>query len=353
VRRPRAETIVLVVALTVFVAVSFLQSGSRRAQASYPSTYDTGAHGYAALYEFLERERVQPGRYEKPAGELPKRATLVVAGDYAIEPIYSAKNSANLETWVRGGGRLIVLGAIYPGTRDALKLPRARSASDTVARGGCAFHGTVSVSADFSGAMRSACDRTSSALLLTRSGAGAVLVKHGRGTIAYVVTPTIFDNQHLLQRDNAAFAYDLFSTGAPPQFDEYVYGYGSEKSFWQVLPPAVLAAVAVALFALLLAVIGANIRLAPPRPVEREEQRDSYDYIESLARMLQRGGTARDIIARLWKAAASLRPPALGDESGQRALAELRGLHQEREPGARDVLRAGVIFFRLRKEYEW
>ena len=353
-RSRRVETIVLCTGLALFVLLSVLQSNSRGTQTSSPSTYDTGSRGYAALFDFLQRERIGATRFERPLGTLQSGGTLVVAGDYAIEPVFSAKNSTNLETWVRKGGRLIVLGALYPGTRDALGLPRAASAKNLTARSACAFLGRpLTVAGDFEEALRVNCGTKRGALLANHAQTVAMVSKHGRGSIVYCVSATVFDNAHLARRDNAAFAYDLFAAGAPPQFDEYVYGYGSGKTFWQVLPAPVLSAVAVALFALLLAVIGANIRLTPPRRVVSEDRRDSYAYIESLARMLQRGGAARDTIARLSKAAAGLRQPAPGDASGRNALRELRALSELPEPSAHDVLQTGVIFSRLRKDYEW
>ena len=350
----RAETILLCAGLLLFVLLSVLQSNARRNQPSSPSTYDTGPRGYAALYDFLRRERIDARRFERPIGALRPGGTLVMSGDYVIEPIFSAKNSTNLETWVRKGGKLIVLGALYPGTRDALGLPHTSSVNTMLARTACAFAGKpLSVAGDFPEDTLLRCDAKYGVLLANRAEALAAVLKHGRGAIVYVVTPTIFDNAHLARRDNAAFAYDFFADGAPPQFDEFVYGYGTEKSFWQVLPVPVLGGVAVAFLALLLAVIGANIRLTPPRRAVREDRRDSYAYIESLARMLQRGATARDTIARLSKAADGLRSPAPGDESGRRAFGELRALHEHPDPSPRDVLRSGVIFSRLRKDYEW
>jgi hypothetical protein len=354
VRSRRAETLVLCGALFLFVVISVLQSNAKRVPPSTPSTYDTGPRGYAALYEFLQRERIDAGRFEMPLGALAAGGTLVVAGDYAVEPVFSARNSATLETWVRKGGRLIVLGAVDSQTRDALGLPRTSPANRALARTGCAFAGKpLSVAGVFQEAALVRCDKTHRVLLANNAETLATVSKHGRGSIVYVVTATIFDNAHLARRDNAPFAYDLFAAGASPQFDEYVHGHDSGRAVLQVLPVPVLAASALALFALLLAVIGASVRLAPPRRDLPEDRRDSFAYIESLARMLQRGGAADDTIARLSKAAAALRRPAPGDESGRKAFGELRALQQQRGASPRDVLRAGVIFNRLRKDYEW
>ena len=128
--KPRTDLILLGVALALLVVVSLLRAAAPRAHPSYPTTYDSGANGYAALYEFLQREGIDASRYELPLQDLPVRATLVVAGDYALDPsLLSTKRTSILDAWVKHGGRLIVLGSIFPNARDVLGLPAARTAS--------------------------------------------------------------------------------------------------------------------------------------------------------------------------------------------------------------------------------
>lgn len=353
--RNRTEIAILVAALLLLTVVSALRATAPRAHTSFPSTYDTGANGYAALYEFLQREGVNPQRYELPLGELPARATVVFAGDYTIDSsVLSAKESAALEKWVRRGGKLIVLGSMFPLTRDALGLPKTRASASKEAWTACGFHGARRVvGGDFASVLRTGCDRKHSVLLAGRAGAVAVSIKHGRGTIVEVVTPALFDNAQLAAHDNAAFAYDLFAAAGAPQFDERVYGYAAGRTFWQVMPRPVIAAVIIALLALLLAIVAANVRLAPARALERDDERNSLAYIESLARMLQRGGAAHDVITRLARAAAGFRSPPPGDERGRADFDELRRLGGRRDAGPREVLLAGTIFAQLRKDYEW
>ncbi len=351
--RNRTEIAILIVALLLFTVLSALRAAAPRAHSSFPSTYDTGANGYAALYEFLQREGVDAQRYELPMGELPAGATIVFAGDYTIDSVLSAKESAALDTWVRRGGKLIVLGSMFPFTRDSLGLPKTRSAVSKVARTGCGFRGARRVvGGDFASVLQTVCDSKHSVLLMARGGAVAVSLKRGRGTIVEFVTPSLFGNAQLAAHDNAAFAYDLFAAARAPLFDERVYGYAAGRTFWEVMPRPVIAAVIVALIALLLAIVAANVRLAPARALERDDQRNSLAYIESLARMLQRGGAAHDVITRLARAAAGFRSPP-GDERGRAAFDELRRLGERRDAGPREVLLAGTIFAQLRKDYEW
>ena len=353
--RRRSDLILLGVALALLVAVSLLRAAAPRAHPSFPSTYDSGANGYAALYEFLQREGIDASRYELPLADLPNRASLVVAGDYVLDPsLLSTKRSSALEAWVRHGGKLIVLGSVFPTARNVLGLPTARTVAGKDAWTSCGYRGPrLHVGGEFAAVLRVRCGAGRAVLLASRGGAVAVAFKRGRGEIVEIVTPTVFDNLRLAERDNAAFAYDLFSAGAPPLFDERVYGYAAGKTFWQVLPWPVRAAVLIACLALALAIVGANLRVAPARQLESEDERDSSAYIASLAGMLQRGGVARDIIARIAKAASGLRSPAANDELGRKALAELNGLRERYDAGPREVLRAGTIFAQLRKDYEW
>ena len=354
-RKPRMDLILLGVALALLVVVSLLRAAGPRAHPSYPTTYDSGANGYAALYEFLQREGIDAAQYELPLADVPAHATLVVAGDYALDPsLLSTKRSSALDAWVKHGGRLIALGSVFPAARDVLGLPSARAVSSKDVWTSCGYRGPrLHVGGEFTAVLRARCGKGQSVLLASRNGAVAVVVKRGRGEIVEIVTPTVFDNLRLAERGNAAFAYDLFSAGAPPLFDERVHGYAAGKTFWQVLPWPVRAAVLVALVVLLIAIVGANLRLAPARQLEIEDERDASAYIASLASMLQRGGVARDIIARIAKAASGLRSPAANDERGRRAFTELNDLKERHDAGPREVLRAGTIFAQLRKDYEW
>lgn len=353
--RNRGEIAILAVALLLFTVFSVLRATAPQAHASFPSTFDTGANGYAALYEFLQRERLRPQRYELPLGELPVRATIVFAGDYTIDSSFlSARESTTLEKWVRRGGTLIVLGKMFPFTRNALGLPKTRAAASREAWTSCGVRGARRVlRGEFASSLRARCDRTRSVLLAGSGGPVAVALKQGRGTIVEFVTPTVFDNSRLALRDNAAFAYDFFAGARAPMFDERVYGYAAGRTFWQVLPVPVIAGIVVALLALLLAVIAANVRRAPARALERADERDSFDYIVSVARMLQRGGAAHDVIMRLARAVRGFRSPPLGDEGGRAAVEELRRLAERNDAGPREVLLAGTIFAKLRKDYEW
>ncbi|HTV91940.1 MAG TPA: DUF4350 domain-containing protein [Verrucomicrobiae bacterium] len=119
-------------------------------------------------------------------------------------------------------------------------------------------------------------------------------------------------------------------------FDERAYGYDRTRSLWSVLPPAVHVAVALAALALLLALIDANVRFAPPIVREPPADRDSSDYLRSMASLLRRAHAGRAAIERF----ARVYPKS----------AELEQLAAATRPSDALVLRAATIFAKLRKD---
>jgi hypothetical protein len=299
-------------ALAVLVLLTVLRTMQPQAQFSQPSTYDTGGNGYAGLYEFLAREGVPVQRFQEPIGEFRGRGgALVLAGDGAVSAAAPSANALEaLDKWVRAGGTLFVFGATSVSERKALQLPQPQRAIRTYRR--------------------------------------------GRGKIVFAETPSRFSNRELPQSDNAAAAFQLFAPAAPIAFDERIYGYETGHTFWQVLPWGMRIAIVLACIAVLLAIAGANLPFAPPAILEPPAERDSGAYIASLARMLQRGGAGREIIARLESHAETvLAPRARGDERANTLLEQFHFLAGQARPGLREMLEAGRLFATVRKEYEW
>jgi len=120
-------------------------------------------------------------------------------------------------------------------------------------------------------------------------------------------------------------------------FDERAYGYDRTRSLWSVLPPAVHAAVALAALTILLALIDANVRFAPPIVREPPADRDSSDYLRSMAALLRRAHAGRAAIERFTR----VYPKS----------AELEQLAALARPNDALVQRAAEIFAALRKDH--
>jgi hypothetical protein len=358
-QRKRVDVTMLAAALLVLLLLVWARGLRQGAPLSDPSTYDTGRSGYAALYDLLAREDVAVQRFELPIGQLQSSSgTFVLAGDGSLDAATSARGALpTLDRWVRGGGRLVLLdGQIRAQARKTLAVPSMqRGARRDLAMTGCAFVPPLrahAVAGTFGGGFPPACGGDRATLLRSASRAAALLYRHGKGSIAIFSNAAVFDNVHLSQRMNARIAYAVFANAAPVRFDERIYGHAAGKSFWDVLPAPMRAAIVIALAALLLGVIGANLPFAPPSQTASWPDRDSSEYIASLARMLARGGACSEAIARIRaRCEHVLAPRVRGDERARMLLRELRTLEFSPRPGSSELLAAGRIFMRVRKDY--
>jgi hypothetical protein len=323
----------MIVAVCAFAAVAVLvalRASLHAQEASFPSTYDFGPNGYAALYAFLAREDVADGRFESdPSRTFGVRGTMVVAGD--AQALYFSLDSHRVSAyaaWVKAGNRLIVLGPLPPWSASTLGVPACAAGSAPC------------------GARR---DRT---LLRLNGSTVAVEMRRGKGSIVAAASPAIFDNEHLARDGNAAFAYTLFAVHAPVYFDETIHGYTEGKSFWQVLPLPARAAIVLAVASVVLAISGANLPFAPPQLQPQRDGGDTGEYLIAVARMLERARSARDVVQRLsTHVSEAVRPHALTDEHARVLLERARNLQAIYSPDDEDLLAAGHLYAEVRKDY--
>ena len=356
-RRNRiVDASLLILAIALLSVLVSLRSSMERASVTVPSTYDTGARGFAALYALLARERVPVGRFEETISNLGERhGTFIIAGDYQMLAVAAtAPRRRQLDNWVRRGGTLGLFGVVPFWMRSDFGVPRGVRIHAGTARAACglAARGLV-VAGLFTNGYDAACRRDYVALLATADRATVIAYRRGKGTVLFSSTTTFLDNEHLAALDNARFAYALFSRG-PVIFEEHGYGHTRAQSFWQVLPLPMHVAIVLAIAAVLLAILGANLSFAPAHPAQTADQRDSGEYIASLARMLTRGGAQRAIVQRFCSAVENaLGPRAHSDDHARELLQRARTLQSLPGPGTEDVIEAGRLFVRVQKDYTW
>src|SRR2546421_114462 len=120
-------TLVVVVAVLVLLnAASYVKVEPAPDSESSPdrSSYNAGATGTRALYDFLHESGYQVVRWREPTSSLlsstgPKPATVVVIGDTRIP--FSKAESKEILLWVESGGRLVIIDR----TPDAGLLPKS------------------------------------------------------------------------------------------------------------------------------------------------------------------------------------------------------------------------------------
>ncbi len=357
------EIALLAIGLSIVALLAFLRSQQEPVLSTY-SSYDTGPNGYRALYEVMRREDVTTRRFESDLGLLRTGSgTLLVSSSdlerYASRPsgVLDPSDAARLALFVRGGGRLIVLGdALQFGGANAVDPPKAASiAAASVAQPeatGAFTDGVRQVTANFTAAFAPS-RRGARTLLGVHGRLVAIEWRVGRGSVIAVTAPDVFSNAVLAHVQNARFAYDVLAGNGPLLFDERVHGYATGTSMWSVLPKSVHAAVWIALAVLALAVIGGLFRSAPPLALEPPRPRDSSAYIASMAALLRRARAGSAAIARLAQDAARLaqmRPSLARGETIAAQLAQLEALQQRSHPNDAAVMTAARLNVRLRKE---
>jgi hypothetical protein len=352
----KADIAIAAAAIVALIVLTLLRNAAQ-APKSEPSTFDTGASGYAALYDLLKNERIAVGRFEDPLSAMPPHnATLVLAGDGALNSAAAGRDGTRaIDAWVRAGGTLVL--ADPAASSQILGIPKSKAAEPAhavVAVTGCAYAGARALYVQITprATFEASCTAGHKTLLFSGKRAAATVYRHGKGIVAVIAGPDVFDNTHLTQRQNAAFAFALFAPSRSVLFDERIYGYAAGHSFGDVLAWPVRAAIAVSILALLLAAVGANLPFAPPIPADPPDERDTSAYIASLARMLERGGAGEDVIKRLAQnGEAVLRTRAAADPQAAEMSNELVQLQISSAPRAARLLRTGRIFARVRKDY--
>jgi hypothetical protein len=186
-------------------------------------------------------------------------------------------------------------------------------------------------------------DRSVRVLVLTapyldRSDARRLQDFRHRGGI--VLRPVVANYTNLALSKHPQRAAEIYAAVAGHgivAFDERGYGYDRTRSLWSVLPAAVHVAIWLAALAVLLALIDANVRFAPPIVREPPAERDSSDYVRSMAALLRRAHAGRAAIERF----ARVYPKS----------SELEQLAAVTRPGDAQVQRAAAIFATLRKDH--
>lgn len=278
------EIVVLIAGLGLLLAFAF---ASQNGSLSVYSTYDTGPNGYEALFNVLRNEGVDVTRLQVPFTlRDPKIRVLaftstqpeVYAGNALL---YDANDYDRLAAFVKHGGRVVYFASPH---NDPMRRRIARQK-----------------------------------LRVT------------------VLDVTRFTNRALSEDPHRVVAaYDALAGHGPVAFDERLHGFSTQRTLWTVLPLPVRAAFWIVVAALLIVLVDATIRFAPPLAVEPQPPRDSAAYIRSMAALLRRARAGAAAISRFAKNAKQ-------DE-------ELQQLAQLSHPKDVVVLRAAILAARHRKE---
>jgi hypothetical protein len=326
-------TVVLLISVAALVAAYtatvWLSNRYYVVSAPKSSVYSASPAGFKVYYTYLEQLGHKPAIAQTLEG-LPASATLIAAGPFDKTP--ATADGRLLGTWVRGGGRLVAVGADAGALLEQIGVGGSPSSIDTSEALRPLFPGVYSLGVT---TVAPGPDR----LLVDAAGwvahykdsAGQVLVSQqvGRGEVVWLAGPYPMSNAGIGQASNAALAVDLaLAGGRQVVFDEYHHGYVREAGYWARLWPGGRSAVLLLAAALGIVLVARARRLGPAIPGVEPVSARGGAYIGQLAELYRKAGARKEALASL-------------EEGLTRALVRVHGSLEAglgRHPSARRAL---------------
>jgi hypothetical protein len=296
---PRSMKLGLLAALLtlVFVVILGIDAYQKiRRQPGPPSTYNAASAGYKGLYLWLREMGVPAKRWESPFTELPREAEVLLMVSPRLGP--GPGELKALETWVRGGGTLVLVlspwnaFAKHFGFEMRMSLQDQKKEEKILCfQPGPYIRGQRTIVSKSHPGVDS---RKPQAIVHSRDVFGnlIVILDEGKGRVIMVADPSPLSNLHLREGDHARLALDLLLTHLGEGLlliDEYHHGYGRVTSVaaYMFQSEAFVPLLQVLFLALLLWA-AAGRRFGPARPLPRETERSSMEYVRAMAQLFQR-----------------------------------------------------------------
>jgi hypothetical protein len=284
----RVVTVVLVLVVGTNAGLAALDSVVGSDPGGPPgSSYATGDDGVAGWSDLLRTRGVDVETLRRPVGEadLPAGGTVVL-----VDPLDAPTPDGitALAEHLAAGGRVVAVGAAgatYAGALVGADLGWTGTGTTRPEPTGPLLAGLDDLRATGAGAF------TAPGPMTVEAGPASEPVVVSTGGLVAVADPTLLQNAHLAEGDNAALAVVLAGPG-PVAFAEAEHGYGAARGLAAV--PGRWKATAVGLIlATLLGFWSVGQRLGPPEATDRPLAPARRGYVDALAAGLARSPAAR------------------------------------------------------------
>jgi hypothetical protein len=297
--RSRKVGLLAALLMLAFVGIVGIDAYQKiRRQPGPPSTHNAASAGYKALYLWLREMGVPAERWERPLTELTRETDVLVMISPRLGP--GPDELKALDTWIRDGGTLIRMSSLLdPFAKQLVSDLKVRDHDQRGAgrKGSSSFQPGPYIRGQrtiLSKIHLGADSREPEAVVHSRDVFGNLIVvkEDGKGRIIKMGDPSLFSNLYLRQGDHARLALDVLLThlgDGQLLIDEYHHGYGRVTSVAAyVFQSGAFVPLLQVMFLVLLLWAVAGRRFGPARPLRREMERSSMEYVRAVAQLFQR-----------------------------------------------------------------
>lgn len=298
-RRSMKPKLFAALLILLFVGIVGIDAYQKlRKQPGPPSTYNAASAGYKALYLWLREMGVPAERWERPLTELTQETDVLVMISPRLGPWPEELKA--LETWIRDGGTLIRMSpSLGPYAKHLVSNVKTRHQDQKEAdhkegpsfQPGPYIRGQRKIASEWHLPIDSAKPET---IVHARDAFGNLILakEDGKGRVIEIADPSLFSNLRLREGDHARLALDVLLTHLGDGrllIDEYHHGYGRVNSVaGYVLQSSAFVPLLQVLFLVLLLWAFAGRRFGPARPLRKETERSSMEYVRAIAHLFQR-----------------------------------------------------------------
>jgi hypothetical protein len=284
----------------VYGGIASYISAYYEASSPSPSVYSKSGRGLSVWYGYLDRLGLDPGVLTD-FDTLPSGATLIIAGPLDASP--GPGDAARLERWVRGGGRVVLVGTELFGLVEELgPVPEPADAPASIhlapSLPGVYASGVGTIEPG-EGRFR----RGEPAWVAHYDDAyGSALISRrlGSGEVAWLADATSVSNDGIGNADDATLAVLLASVpGRTIHFDEFHHGFVDEATPWDRLAVGGRASFVLLILGAAVLVVGYGRRIGPPIPTPEELPARGGAYISQLAALYRKAGARAEALESL------------------------------------------------------
>lgn len=324
------------------------------------SSLSTSSVGLKVWRDYLTRLEMDP-QLLTDFSSLPETGTIVLAGSFENPP--SEDDAKRLETWVREGGRAVIVGLDDGGIGGAFDPPAATVSGDEDSLVAPSFPGALAHEVDLIAAGSGRFDAgTGPWVTLYGDTRGSAIISrvYEKGHVVWLADVTPVTNDGIGRNDSARLAVQLVNAPGGVYFDEYHHGITTSATAWGMIGAGGRAALLLLLAGALAFLFARGRRLGPAIARREVPAARGGAYIAQLAELFRTAGARAEALEKLEGGLAHALVRRYGDRASglarqagaARALEEASALRARGAIGRDEFVAAARRLRAARKEVE-